>query len=70
MEEKLIAEAQTSFGLVTVVRVTVYNFCTEYYYEVRVDGVVKHPNLNAHAAIRALAFYLQGEGYRAMKAQK
>jgi hypothetical protein len=76
--ERIVAEAETSFGVVKVVARVVqpaprHGFDLpreELVYDVRVNDVNLHPGCDAEAAMRALAHYLQGESYRLQKAQK
>jgi hypothetical protein len=59
----VVAEAETSFGLVEV-----KSKGKGYAYDVCVDGVVKHPNSAPDDVIRALCHYLNSEGYKISKA--
>jgi len=58
---KVIAEAETSNGLVKVVQ------RDDGLYDVLTDGVNNQPGHDADGVIRCLAFYLHGESYKLRK---
>lgn len=61
---KLIAEAETSQGLVEVVQ------RDDGLYDILTNGVNFQPGHDAHGVIRALCGYLHAEGYVLDKLQK
>lgn len=61
-----ITEAETSFGLVEVIRDEDLALRRTKYH-VKVNGVTRHPDCTAEDALRVLSHYLQSEGFKLQK---